>query len=122
MRSLRADGYINTTNDNIRVTIVSVLYLTGEVIHISSIILTHHVKEQCVITLGWIFFAARSVTGSLQMTVLVSVSGGECPDASETASISQGVSAGLPCKQAEIFQLKDKTNIRWMKVNGPQDV
>ncbi|XP_028993174.1 interleukin-1 receptor type 1-like isoform X2 [Betta splendens] len=60
-----------------------------------------------------------STKGLLQMTVQVSVSNRECPDASETVSIPHGVSGSLPCKQTEIFQLGNTTNIRWMQECQP---
>lgn len=51
----------------------------------------------------------------LRIFFLVSVSSEECPGSSETISIAQGVSDGLPCKQREIFGLNTTRTIRWLK-------
>ncbi|KAK2840132.1 hypothetical protein Q5P01_013872 [Channa striata] len=55
----------------------------------------------------------------LQMTYQVLVTTGECPSPSETVPITEGVSGGLPCKQTEIFKLKEKKQIRWMRECQP---
>ncbi|XP_032385383.1 interleukin-1 receptor type 1 [Etheostoma spectabile] len=57
----------------------------------------------------------RGKTGLSRMTFEVSVSSEECPDPSETTFITRDVSGSLPCKQAEIFKLKNTQKIRWMK-------
>ncbi|XP_049903947.1 interleukin-1 receptor-like 1 isoform X2 [Epinephelus moara] len=61
----------------------------------------------------------RGTTGLSRMTFGVSVSNKECPDAPETISIIRGVNEGLPCKQKEIFRLKNTRKIRWMKECHP---
>lgn len=61
----------------------------------------------------------RGMTGSSRITFGVSVSNKECPDPPETISIIRGVNEGLPCKQKEIFRLKNTRKIRWMKECHP---
>nr|AGL76512.1 type I interleukin-1 receptor [Epinephelus coioides] len=61
----------------------------------------------------------RGTTGLSRMTFGVSVSNKECPDPPETISIIRGVNEGLPCKQKEIFRLKNTRKIRWMKECHP---
>uniref|UniRef100_UPI0037E7A486 interleukin-1 receptor type 1 n=1 Tax=Semicossyphus pulcher TaxID=241346 RepID=UPI0037E7A486 len=61
----------------------------------------------------------RDESGSFRVNFGVSVSSGECPDPPETISIQVEVSNGLPCKQREIFELNNTSNIRWMKDCGP---
>lgn len=58
----------------------------------------------------------RDKNGLSRINLGVSVSNEECPDSSENISITRGVNGGLPCKQKEIFRLRNTRNIRWMKV------
>ncbi|XP_041662996.1 interleukin-1 receptor type 1-like [Cheilinus undulatus] len=61
----------------------------------------------------------RDETGLFKFTLGLSVSSGECPDLSETISITMGVTDGLPCKQKEILELNNTRNIQWMKDCSP---
>ncbi|XP_028292493.1 interleukin-1 receptor type 1-like [Gouania willdenowi] len=57
----------------------------------------------------------RTETGLVKMSFSLSVSTEACPEPSEVRFLSNGVSGVLPCKQEEIFGLKETKSVRWMK-------